>query len=199
MLHKSLLALLATLCLGGALTAQAAPKPPPVTITYLPFVINTPGNYVLASNLDYPVPYNGDNLPAAINISEVTSGSVTLDFKGFEIINTEGNFEGLCLSLEANTVPVTVRNGKMSYFSGSMAASQGSDITVQNMIFNGFIGGLFFSEVSNSSVSNCQFQNGIDYEDGILDVDSLGGNSYNNINSHDTPQAFIVSSCTLSS
>jgi hypothetical protein len=47
MFKRSLLTLLA---LAGALTAQAA-NPPPVTITYLPFNITTPGTYVLAGDL----------------------------------------------------------------------------------------------------------------------------------------------------
>jgi hypothetical protein len=50
MFKKSFLTLLATLSLGGALTAQAA-NPPPVTITYLPFNITTPGTYVFAGDL----------------------------------------------------------------------------------------------------------------------------------------------------
>lgn len=192
MFKKSLLILLTALGLLGALSAQAAPKPPPITISSLPFTITTPGTYVLTGNLTY-TGASGN----AISINGPIAGSVVLDFKGFTI--TGGGIGGGVgiggnggLGGSVNTFPITVRNGIIQNFQIGVSVSNQSDITIDHNVFNlPAVGsgndaiGVQFDVVNSSIVSNCTFNGitGLTY--GILETGGVPyhnsyGNSYNN-------------------
>jgi hypothetical protein len=90
----------------------------------------------------------------------------------------------------SNAYPITVRNGTISNFGfGVWAENVGqgviaylSDITVSNIVFNTAQNsaedstGVDFDFVNSSTISNCSFNVG---DWGIRDLQSQGGNSYN--------------------
>jgi hypothetical protein len=182
--------LIAALGLTGVLTAQAAPA---TIISYLPFTISAPGNYVLASNLAI-----AQERGAAITIliSETTGGPILLDFKGFTLTGA-GDFNGdVGIEIQgdgiANKYPITIQNGTVLIFAEGITATQVSKLAIKNMAVRGFIAGLGFDRVANSSVSNCQFSGSLDFGNGIVDGNSPGGNSYNNIGFDTVEQPFTI-------
>jgi hypothetical protein len=185
------LSLIAAACLLFPLASQSANIP----ISSLPFAITGPGTYVVTGDLTFSLPPGG-NPVAAITVPTSLSGPVVIDLKGFTLTgsgaasNTVGVGIGVFAnSSVSNTYPVTVRNGTLRNFGfGVWAELDGvgvtvTDLTVNNLTFtvdppdggNGH--GIAFREVSSSTVSNCTFNSG---NVGISDIESQGGNTYNN-------------------
>jgi hypothetical protein len=174
--------------LTGVLTAQGAPA---TIISYLPFTISAPGNYVLASNLAI-----AQERGAAITIliSETTGGPILLDFKGFTLTGAGNSNGDVGIEIQgdgtANKYPITIQNGTVSAFAMGIIANQVSKLAIKNMAVSGFVNGVAFSGVANSNVSNCQFSRSINFGNGIFDSNSPGGNSYNNIVLNNIDQPF---------
>ena len=188
---------LLTALLAVALTAQASPPPPPVTIPSLPFTISAPGAYILATDFTFA------NSGTAIDILPGLTGPVVLDFKGHTItgpgfITAPGfNFQSTAITVEGiNRYPITIQNGTLSNFEGGIRTAGGcnatGNVTIDSMIFNlptkyGPFGsggsGVSFDGAYNCSVKNCTF-NAISTDSsgssGIGDNDPQGGNSYAN-------------------
>jgi Right handed beta helix region len=189
MFKKSLLTLLATLSLGGALFAQTPPlilPPPPVvpatTITTLPFTITTSGAYVLGSNLAL----SGSLVPGAITIQGPIFGPVTIDLQGFTISATTATSSatsGISVSgLNNNGIgmpmanyPVTVSNGTVTGFFQGVGIYGSANITISHIVFKQVSNGVSISSSSEVAIDNCRF-NGAN--GGIYDASPEGGNSY---------------------
>jgi hypothetical protein len=177
MFKKSLLTLLATLSLGGALIAQTPPPvPPTTTISALPYTITAPGTYVLASNL----PLNGSNNFAAISIQGPIAGPVVLDLGGFTVAATlSSSATGLNISNVNNNspvnYPVTIQNGTITGFSQGASIGSSLDVTISHIVFKQTVFGINIFSSSDVAIDNCKF-NGANT--GISDGSPEGGNSY---------------------
>jgi hypothetical protein len=170
-----------------AQTSQALPIT--TQITALPFVITSPGTYVLTGDLNFPsVP-----LPA-ITIQAGLPGPVVLDLGGFTISGdvTPG---GDCIDITAATPvssPITIQNGTIRSFVVGVNANVGfignnlSNVTINKVTFFRNILrplayslpiGVQFQNVNSSTISNCVFRNVVT---GIQDINTGGGNRYLN-------------------
>jgi len=157
----------------SAITAQTASKTPSIPISFLPFTITVPGTYVLTGNLSYA----GTGTPA-ITINKTITGPVILDLKGFTLTGVPTDSTA-CVSMSggAGLYPITIRNGTIMSFNEGIAATSVSNITVKNVIFDQNAFGVFFDLVDTSTILDCTFNSNIN---GIYDLQSTGGNSYNN-------------------
>jgi Right handed beta helix region len=168
----------ATGLITSAVTPQVASKSASISISSLPFTITAPGTYVLTGNL-----FGGGTTPAAILINGTIAAPVVLDLKGFTITGNNTNSCILFTSGGTNLYPVTIRNGTITkFFNGVITnANTGnfSNITINHIVFDQNIAGVDFAFTNSSTVSNCTFKSMSPY--GILDYQSTGGNSYNNI------------------
>ena len=126
----------------------------------------------------------------AINISTAIEGPVVLELKGFSITGPgfgSGPSTGVSIGIISreisNTFPITIRNGTIANFVDGIAtntSAQLRDITINNMVFEGTRDisiGVSFAYVASSTIKNCTSSNTIN---GIGDLSSPGGNSYNN-------------------
>jgi hypothetical protein len=161
-------------------TTQAA-KSTTIPISFLPFPpITAPGTYVVTGNLSYT---SGGTNPA-ISINGPIAGPVIVDLKGFTITSDVGTDFKACVSITGGTglYPTTIRNGTITTFEEGVLAYQESNVTVNNVIFNQDVEGVFFNFVTSSTVNNCRFNggNGGPASYGIYDYQTPGGNSYNN-------------------
>jgi hypothetical protein len=177
MIHPTRILLTTAFSLLSVLSAQTANIP----IYYLPFPITAPGTYVVTKNLSSSETQN----VAAITISTAVSGPVILDLKGFTLTGNSGGSIGIGVSAGTNvpnTNPITIRNGTLANFAFGVVATLQTDITVNNMTIH--VGssetnavGVFFGNVTSSTISNCSFSGG---SFGIEDNASPGGNNYSN-------------------
>jgi Right handed beta helix region len=152
-------------------------------ITLLPYVIKTPGLYVLDKSLTYSSP----GFAAII----VNSGNVTIDLQGFSISNP-GTVSSSIGIFAVNVGNVTVQNGSIvSFAEGIKFQSEGgSELTselIQNVRFDHIKNiAVVLLESRNSIVRNCQISGtGYDLANvvihdavgiGINDRNSRGGN-----------------------
>jgi hypothetical protein len=213
--------LLAALCLISALTAQAAPKPPPITITQsqLPFTISAPGTYVLTGDLNFTTLSTGTTGPIpAIAIANNVNGAVVVDFKGFtitgggELDNTAVSYGVVIGNLNTpltNTFPITIKNGTLTNFYSGIDASQGGHGGLTRITIDGLTishpGGaaaqaraIIMEGALNTTfttISNCNIQ---DYDFGIwtnftTGTGSVANNSYRNITFTSITTPFLFS------
>jgi hypothetical protein len=157
----------------SAITAQTASKSASIPISFLPFTITAPGTYVLTGNLSYAV-----NGTPAITINGTITGPVILDLKGFSLTAAPSE-STVCVSISEGTglCPVTIHDGTIMNFNEGIAATFVSNITVKNVIFDQNAFGVYFYLVDTSTILNCSFNSNIN---GIYDLQSTGGNIYNN-------------------
>ena len=90
----------------------------PVFITSLPYIITTPGSYVLCENLSYT-----GGAVAAITIINANPQSIVLDLNGHSItgINTD-----IGIQVSGNIGTVTIQNGLVSQFFNGISVSGGN-------------------------------------------------------------------------
>jgi hypothetical protein len=149
-------------------------------ITFLPYVIRTPGVYVLEKSLSYDSPGF-----AAI---KVNVGNVTIDLQGFSINNPGfGPTSGAIGIFGVNIPNVTVQNGSIIGFAEGikLQSEGGSELTselIQNVQFNHIKNmAVVLLESRNSIVRNCQISGtGYDSNNAVLpDVIGIGINDRN--------------------
>jgi hypothetical protein len=173
-------------------TTQAA-KTSTIPISYLPFSITAPGTYVLTGNLTFS-PSTSVVVPA-ITVSTAISGPVVIDLKGFTLTGSGSSGPTVAVGIGfftgtsvRNAFPITIRNGTLLNFGfGVWAELDGiddiTDLSLNNLTFTekpangGFGHAVTFRQVSSSNVNNCIFNSG---NVGISDLESNGGNTYNN-------------------
>jgi hypothetical protein len=113
----------------------------------------------------------------AILIATNIQGPVVLDLKGFTLTGNNLTAISIGSGTAPNTYPITIKNGIIS---GRLDTTPGgvpfpaTEITIDHVTF--LTSPITFTQVSNSTVKNCTFQ-----EVGIRDLGSPGGNRYINL------------------
>jgi hypothetical protein len=156
-------------------------------ITFVPYVISSPGLYVLNGSLNY---FGASLNPAAIMVN---TGNVTIDLQGFYISNLSVGPATAAIGIEwVNRPNVTVRNGSIQGFSQGIHAENGggSNLTsalIENVRFVYITNfAMVLAGSRNAIVRNCQISStGYDSTNSVIpgangiaifDVNSAGGN-----------------------
>jgi hypothetical protein len=177
-----LLALFASLTNNQA-AAPAAPTlvGAQIPITYLPYTISAPGTYVLKTDL--VAPPNG----YGILITQPLGGTV-LDLKGHTIYCSGDSSYGIIAKMNGGTgyvETVTIQNGTLSVSAYGLEVTnttKNSSLVVQNMTFlnnSSNANDVQLWAANGALLKNCKFVGA--GQTGILDANSLFGNSYTNM------------------
>jgi len=177
MIHPTRILLMAALGLTmRALAVQAA-----TPITALPYIISSPGTYVLTGNLTSPLLQNDQS---AILITG-SAGTVVLDLKGYLLtIGPLGPVGPFITGISVQSSNVTIRNGTIQNFNAGINVTPLgnvgylSNVDVQNVTFSNIDGTqICFDQVNASVISNCTFLGFAQVA--IEDSSSQTGNRFN--------------------
>jgi hypothetical protein len=169
-MRSSTFLLASFLALGNSF---AAPPAPALAIPAVPFVVPSPGVWVLLTDLIYTIP-TVDATLAGITIPPDINGPVTIDFRGHTLVGSGGFSLGVGIGPWGgapgagvpNTHPITIKNGTIKGFGFGIWAQNTtplSDININHIAFllsqtpAGNSTCIIFTQVGSSNVSNCTF------------------------------------------